>query len=191
MWLRLHYRIFKTRIFILILTIIFSLNCSARDTTENIREIGNVLQIVNPLLGYALTIHTNTNDQYVFDYIMAIGITGLSKQLGNKIKYKQAMRPDGTTYKGMPSGHTTSAWLPAAHFRNHASDRLMPLAIPLYANAVFTGYSRVRSHRHTVLQVVASAVLCEAVVLINKRIGWFTTNVAIDDGVKINFNMRL
>ena len=83
----------------------------------------------------------------------------LGKYGGRKLQPDFAKRPDGTAYTGMPSGHTMSAWHPAAYTRN-------PF---LYATAILTAASRVTSKRHFWYQCLASIVISEGIVSLKKQ----------------------
>lgn len=125
---------------------------------KNIRQTGDFFQIATPLLALCLAPSYGNATLLALEYIETQCLVGLGKWLGKRFHFPGSARPNGSR-KGMPSGHTAVAWIGAAHSRQ-------PL---LYAMAAFTGASRVIANKHTIPQVMASALLSEGVALMNRK----------------------
>lgn len=133
------------------------------------RKAGDILQIVNPIAGLALTTLYESPVNYALSYGISMGLVGLGKYNGRQLEYPGAARPRDGTYNGMPSGHTASAWLPAAYAAKSNDQRLVRASYILYPVAAFTGVSRVTSKRHYWYQVAAAIVICETITYINRK----------------------
>lgn len=127
---------------------------------ETLRRVGDVLQVANPLIGLYLAHHGDTHRDFIFSYAESMAIVGAGKYAGNRWHYAGSKRPSGTSHRGMPSGHTVSAWCAAAHTRSPY----------LYTTAALTGSSRVLSKKHTIIQVLVSVAVCEGVAYFNKKL---------------------
>ena len=89
---------------------------------------------------------------------------------------------------------SASAWAAASYVRVFGGDKKI-LAVPLYASAIITGYSRIKAKRHTVTQVVAAAVMSECVTMLNAKMSWssnyHTTHINITpDGASFNLQIN-
>lgn len=143
-----------------------------------VQKAGDILQFANPIIGLWLTTHDNNDTAYILNYLIAMGGVGLGKHCGTKMHYKGSRRPDRTAYTGMPSGHTTSSWLPAAFTRNPY----------LYAGAALTAVSRVHCKKHYWYQVLASIAISEGIVALNQR---FNVSVLVlNDGFSLSMVWR-
>lgn len=145
----------------------------ASDTLEN---TGDVLQVVNPAVAGLVSTQEKGLGHFAIVYGQVMAITYATREIGKQTKWKASRRPKrhggkGGSYNGMPSGHTASAWSSAAYARTFYKEHKW-VAIPLYASAAVTGYSRIQAKRHTVAQVVVAAFLSEGVVFLNDYIGW-------------------
>ncbi len=104
-----------------------------------------------------------------------IAVVGIGKLIGSKTHFYGSQRPQGGNYKGMPSGHTASAWASASYMRVYCNNKLY--SAPFYAAGAFTGFSRVVSKRHTLGQVLASVVISELIMQANSYFKWEKLNV--------------
>ncbi len=134
--------------------------------------IGDVAQFANPIAAFVIT---ENKKQYLTEHLETILMVGIGKELGKRTKFDGSKRPDGTSFKGMPSGHTASAWVSASHTRH-------PI---LYGTAVVTAYSRIHAKKHTAPQVLAGVLLGELVVLVNSN----DVNISVCD-YGINIRVR-
>lgn len=130
--------------------------CSSCYASNAVRNIGDILQVANPVATFVFARSDSERLLFAAHYALSMGLVGIGKSSGRHFKYPLALRPDKSAYTGMPSGHTASAWTAASFTRN-------PF---LYATAVFTGFSRIHAKKHTILQVCVSIVIAESIVLI-------------------------
>ena len=152
---------------------------------ESLRKAGDVLQFASPIAAYVMTSYNNKSIHFLIHYLQTMGVTGLGKWSGKRLKYGLALRPDRSAYTGMPSGHTASCWLPASYMRNY--DGWSAVTFGLYGAAILTAFSRIKSKRHTPIQVLASIVLCESVATLNKK---YLQHLYINDS-EIGIRVRL
>lgn len=132
-----------------------------------LQDIGDYLQFINPVAGLMIAAHQDRAIHYTANYAQTMLWVGLSKEYGRMTKPRYCRRPcDHANFKGMPSGHTASAWTAASYVRTHKDWRW---SVPLYGTAVLTAYSRVKYKKHSVIQVTIAAILSEAVVYANKN----------------------
>lgn len=114
-------------------------------------HLGDTLQLLNPLV---VMCTTSNRQEFGMLYLQAMGIDLAIKHLGKRTHFRGSMRPNGSNYAGMPSGHTASAWVAASYSRN-------PI---MYLGGVITAHSRVWARKHSWGQVIGGALLGEAVV---------------------------
>lgn len=143
---------------------------------SKLEKSGDMLQIINPIVAASISSQEKGLGHFGVVYGEALGIMGVTKLIGTKGKWYIARRPTGGAHKtpsctGFPSGHTTSAWTAASYVRNFSEDYKI-MAIPLYATAALTGYSRIEAKKHTVVQVVTAVALSEAVNILNAKLQW-------------------
>lgn len=164
---------------ILIVFSIFSLffYCDKAYASEKapLTRAGDMLQIINPIVaGYTASQEKGVG-HFGIVYGQALGIMFATKFVGMQSEWEVSKRPSNLKGKmrfdGFPSGHTTSAWSAASYVRVFSED-YKALAIPLYATAAITGYSRVKAKAHTKTQVFMAIALSEAVNEINSRLDW-------------------
>lgn len=137
------------------------------------REIwlDDIFQVTNPIFGLYWAYKENKTADFVSEYLTAAAITGISKHIGTQTRFCGSQRPDKTAWTGMPSGHTTSAWLPAAYTRS-------PF---IYIMAIETAALRVLRGKHYWYQCLTSVILSEAIVALNHR---YTLNIfPLTDGM--------
>lgn len=88
---------------------------------------------------------------------LSIGVAGAATQ-GLKYAFPEE-RPDGSSNKSFPSGHTSMSFAAAASLHKRYG---WQVGIPAYVLASFTGVARVKADKHYVHDVLAGAVLGEA-----------------------------
>ena len=136
---------------------------------------GDVLQITNPIIGALVASQEKGFGHFVVIYGESLLFMGALQATGKATKWSVGKRPSRpgkkAVYSGFPSGHTTSAWSAASYIRVFPEDHKM-LAVPMYLAAGFTGYSRVKSKKHTATQVVAAAIFSEAITMFNYKMQW-------------------
>lgn len=142
---------------------------------DSLKRTGDCLQIINPVIaaGFALQEKGLGHFGIVYGQTLAFsyGIKAIAKHEEWEISKRPYTKKRGTTYSGMPSIHTTSAWAAASYVRTF-SDDYKYLSIPLYLIATITGYSRIHAKKHTNLQVFAGATLAETVNFANSQLAW-------------------
>ena len=120
---------------------------------SNIETLGDVFQILNP----SLALHSSYKN---FGHA---GLKSCAKGIVANIAATQALkitidanRPNGGSH-GFPSGHTSTA---ASGFGCILGEEgLSPKAIAVGLSAAITGYTRVKSNKHTWAQVGAGFLL--------------------------------
>jgi membrane-associated phospholipid phosphatase len=138
------------KITVLIVSFLLSTTLYSKSTTQ---LIGDVLSVGVPLSAYANSYFLDDIEgqkQFYKSYATAIGTT-----LALKYTIKER-RPDSDEEDSFPSGHTSSAFSGASfiHKRYGWKYALLP-----YVAAIYTGYSRIHSHRHYRKDVYAGALL--------------------------------
>lgn len=115
-------------------------------------RFGDAMALLLPAAAVALSLqHDDTEGLKQLGY--SAGLT-----LGNTelLKYGvNSRRPDGSAH-GFPSGHTSIAFVSAAYVYQRYG---FETALPMYALATLTGYSRVRTHHHFAKDVVGGALV--------------------------------
>ncbi len=139
--------------------------------------LDDIFQFTNPIIGLYIATERKQDNEYILNYAATMAITGGGKYLGKRFNYPGSLRPDHTSYTGMPSGHTSSAWFAAAHTRS----------IPLYMCAYFTACARVVRKKHTWYQVGASIALAEGIVFVSKYWNKHFGLMAYDSGIAIRY----
>jgi membrane-associated phospholipid phosphatase len=160
---------------------ISSINSAFADKRNNsLRTFGDIAQVANPMIVAAIASQDKGVGHFGFIYAQSWVIMHGIKLASKSAKAGFSKRPyvDGKKdrYEGMPSGHTVSAWSAASYMRTFGENKLY--SIPFYITAAVTGYSRVRAKDHTYAQVIAGAVLSEAVTYINSKLDWSENYVA-------------
>ncbi|HEY2928281.1 phosphatase PAP2 family protein [Piscinibacter sp.] len=88
--------------------------------------------------------------QFAAAYVATVGATEILKRT------VRAERPDRSNERSFPSGHAAPAFSAATYVhRRYGADA----AWPLYAAAVYVGYTRVAAERHRWIDVAGSAAL--------------------------------
>jgi membrane-associated phospholipid phosphatase len=115
-------------------------------------RFGDAMALLLPAAAVALTLqHDDTEGLKQLGY--SAGLTLGSTEL---LKYGvNSSRPDGSAH-GFPSGHTSIAFVSAAYVHQRYG---FETALPMYALATLTGYSRVRTHHHFAKDVVGGALV--------------------------------
>jgi membrane-associated phospholipid phosphatase len=166
----------KFVLFLSILAIFCSSNVSqANSRFGPLRSFGDAMQIVNPVIATVIASQEKGAGHFAIIYGQTFVIMHGTKLIAKSGKWSISKRPhiEGKKdrFEGLPSGHTASAWSAAAYVRTFSEDYKM-LSIPLYITAAATGYSRIHSKEHTTTQVVAGAILAEAVTYVNSKLDW-------------------
>ncbi len=140
---------------------------------------------------------------------LAIGSgSALSVMLASKFTFKSiavknpdwatiSKRPDNGAYDGFPSGHTTSAFSAAGFMQRRYG---WAWGVPTTVLATLVGLSRITSKRHSVVQVIAGAILGYGLgFVVSSRLKPATSididldNQILDNGVEnksISFNIH-
>lgn len=153
-------------------SLLFMCLLHSSESHSRLRSFGDAMQMVNPAIAFLTASQEKGIGHFAIIYGEIEAIAQGVKYIGNQSQWNLGQRPCcSQNYEGMPSGHTASAWSGAAYVRTFSHDYSY-LILPLYASSVATAYSRVRASQHTTGQVVAGALLAEAVTFINYKLKW-------------------
>jgi hypothetical protein len=171
----------------------------SKSSSKQLRELGDQIQIINPIATAIFSTQEKGLGHFGIVYVQSMALMGIGQGLGQHYKWKIGERPNHKNGDGpfhsFPSGHTTSAWTSAAYARVFFKDYKL-LAIPLYAAAAVTAYSRVESKRHSKAQVLAAIALSEGVVYLNDLIGWSQSYTGFDihigdESAMVSFKIKI
>jgi membrane-associated phospholipid phosphatase len=115
-------------------------------------RVGDTLQYVVPALAAAYVLRDRDTEglkELAYTLGVSQGTTEVLKHVVN------AKRPDGTEL-GFPSGHAAIVFASAGFVQRRYGTLE---AIPLYALATWTAYSRVHTHHHFTRDVIGGAVI--------------------------------
>ncbi len=130
---------------------ILQLNIKAQDNSF-IQKSGDYIQLALPAVALASTYFYQGDDkphwQFVKAYATSLIVTHTLKRLIKK------QRPDASDYMSFPSGHTTSAFAGAGFLQQRYGWKV---GIPAYLLASYVGYSRIKSNKHDIWDVMAGA----------------------------------
>jgi len=120
---------------------------------NEIEKVGDFFLIAAPISALALTFSKGDKEgakQMLTGFAVNGGITYALKHLVS------APRPNMLDNLSFPSGHTSATFYSASFVSKRYGFRS---GLPIYAAAVFTGYSRIQSKNHYVRDVVVGAAL--------------------------------
>ena len=117
------------------------------------REAGDILRWALPLGTLTAELARGENQgarQFTAAYVATLGATEILKRT------VRSERPDRSNEMSFPSGHAAPAFAAATYVhRRYGADH----AWPLYATAVYVGYTRVAAERHRWIDVAGSAAV--------------------------------
>jgi membrane-associated phospholipid phosphatase len=132
--------------FLVFLTV--SKSVLASDTTE---KAGDAFLLLLPALAYGTTFYRGDSegrDQFYKAFATNALVTyGLKYSVDKE-------RPNKEDNHSFPSGHTSTTFQSATFLHQRYGFKT---ALPAYVGAIFTGYSRVKSDKHFVIDVLAGA----------------------------------
>ena len=129
-------------------------------TEKRVERIGDNLQIALPVLGLACAITNGKALDYTLRFVgMEVVLHSLKNGLGDR---PINQRPSGGL-RGFPSGHTTAAVYGASSLVHSCIRDNLWAKGAMILTAGYVGGSRIEAEKHTVLQVIAGALL-----------GWFS-----------------
>ncbi len=133
--------------------IIFSTVCSLLFSKSNTEKIGDFLTFAIPATAYGSTFYFDDPEGRI-EFYKAYGTTMASTVV---LKYTvREKRPDNDDRDSFPSGHTASAISGAVFMHRRYG---LEYALPLYAAAIYTGYSRIQVNRHHPRDVLAGVLI--------------------------------
>ena len=135
------------------LLFIYLLFTSVIYSKSTLQKIGDILAISLPLYAYSKSISLNDKigqKEFLYTYSATMLTTYFLKYTTKE------KRPDSTSLDSFPSGHSASAFSSA--FFIHRRYGFKSAIIP-YIGAVITGYSRVKSKRHYIQDVIGGAIV--------------------------------
>jgi len=122
---------------------------------SNTEKIGDFFFLAIPLSAYGTTLYLDDKEgqtQFYKSYGTAIGSTLLLKYTIDE------ERPDGDGRDSFPSGHTASTFSGAAFIHKRYG---LEYAVVPYLASIYTAYSRVKSDKHHIHDVIAGAIIGE------------------------------
>ncbi len=149
-------------VFILLISLLTAAGVSNAGEGDTERA-GDVLLLLIPAAAYGTAFFLDDESgktQFYRSFLTNLGVT-----LALKFSIDKE-RPDGSDNRSFPSLHASATFQGAAFIQKRYGWRY---AIPAYAGAAFTGYSRVHARRHYVVDVAAGA----AIGVLSSY--WFTT----------------
>ena len=120
---------------------------------SNTEKIGDFLAFVVPATAYGSTWYVE-DEAGRMEFYKTYGIT-MATTVALKYTVREK-RPDNNDRDSFPSGHTASAISGAVFVHKRYG---LSYALPLYAGAIYTGYSRIHVNRHHPRDVAAGAVI--------------------------------
>ena len=115
-------------------------------------HIGDTLQYLVPAGAAGLALYEHDTEglkELAYSLALSQGTTEVLKRAVD------SPRPDGTG-RGFPSGHTSAVFASAAFVHERYG---VQMALPYYALATLTAYSRVHTHHHFTKDVVGGAAV--------------------------------
>ncbi|NOC94559.1 phosphatase PAP2 family protein [Ruegeria sp. HKCCD6604] len=133
------------------LSALFSPSVVSGDTTEDLEDVGDVLQLAIPLAALGIT-YTKDDKEGRQQLAKGVGTTFLTVQ---SLKFLvEKWRPNYSADNSFPSGHTAAAFSGAAFLQTRYGSSY---GVPAYLLASFVGYTRVRAEKHFSDDVLAGA----------------------------------
>jgi membrane-associated phospholipid phosphatase len=142
-----------TRVHIYFLTIFLILNFTVKSQNTTAVDVGDMLVFVIPTATIATTFiigDTKGSWQFTKGLILTEGVTFGLKALVDK------PRPDNSNRNSFPSGHTSTSFHSAAFIHQRYG---ISYAIPAYALATFTGFTRIYGEKHDGFDVLIGALI--------------------------------
>jgi len=121
------------------------------DTTDDLEDVGDVLQLAIPLAALGIT-YAKDDKEGRQQLAKGVGTTFLTVQ---SLKFLvEKWRPNYSADNSFPSGHTAAAFSGAAFLQTRYGSSY---GVPAYLLASFVGYTRVRAEKHFSDDVLAGA----------------------------------
>lgn len=139
------------KMYVLLFTCLTFTNVSSQNT--NFKSAGDALLVVLPLSAFAATIINNDKigrKQFYKGFAINFATTTILKLAIVK------KRPDGSDFNSFPSGHTSITFQSASYLQRRYG---LQYGIPAYILASLTAYSRIKSNKHDLLDVVGGAFI--------------------------------
>ncbi len=144
---------FKKSIFLLLLAALSTATLFAKSATQT---AGDVLALLLPATAFGTALYLD-DQKGQMQFYKSYGTT-MATTLALKYTIREK-RPDTDEKDSFPSGHTASAFAGASFIHKRYGWRY---ALPAYAAAIYTGYSRIHSNRHHTHDVLAGAFIAIA-----------------------------
>jgi hypothetical protein len=128
------------------------------DTTQDLEDVGDVLQIVLPATAGIATLFEPVDEGAWLSEgsVMWLKSTGTAIASSSIIKLTvEKTRPNGASLS-YPSGHTTIAFSGASFIQRRYG---WNWGVPAYATAAFVGWSRINADKHDTFDVLSGATL--------------------------------
>lgn len=114
---------------------------------------GDIIQDALPIAAFGSTFIWKDDQKPTWQFVKTMGTSFLLTHGLKRLINKE--RPDGGKYS-FPSGHTSAAFTGAAFFQIRHGWKI---GAPLYALAVYTGWTRVHANRHDWWDILGGAAV--------------------------------
>ena len=123
------------------------------------KTLGDVLATALPVATLGTELYRGDREG-AWQYALSFTTTFLSTEVLKRVTHVE--RPDGSDHRSFPSGHAARAFSAAAYVRErHGLD----VAAPLYAVALYVGYTRVNADEHRWTDIAGAALVAEVAAL--------------------------
>ncbi len=141
----------NVKIYVLIFTFLSFTNLISQN--KDLEIAGDVFLVALPLSAFTATLINDDNIgriQLYKGFAINIATTAILKFAINK------RRPDVSNLNSFPSGHTSTTFQSASFIQRRYGTKY---GIPAYILAGLTGYSRINSNKHDLVDVVIGAII--------------------------------
>jgi len=145
----------------LAVTLVASLAAGAAAPCQALSQktLGRVLATALPVATLGTELYRGDGEG-AWQYALSFTTTLLSTEVLKRVTHVE--RPDGSDHRSFPSGHAARAFSAAAYVRERHG---LGVAAPLYAAALYVGYTRVNADQHHWTDIAGAALVAEVAAL--------------------------
>lgn len=144
---------FLPRVLLVVMLFVFIDIQADSSVNKNIEYSGDIIQVLLPITAYATTFYLDDEEgrnEFYKSFFLTVGITH-----GLKFTIKKE-RPNNKGNDSFPSGHTSASFQGATFIHKKYG---LAYGIPAYIAASYVGWSRVKSEKHYIEDVLAGATI--------------------------------